>query len=68
MMDDVTPLPSSDSEMTSKEKKNCRARFKIQMKIHFLSIKAEDDALFKNRLRICPCNNSIKVHAQKCSG
>ena len=48
-MDNVILLSSSDSAMTSKEKKNRRATFKIQMKIHCLSLKAEDDALFKNR-------------------
>ena len=32
IMDDGIPLSSSDSVMTSKEKKNHRATFKIQMK------------------------------------
>ena len=49
MMDDVITLLSSDSEMTSNEKINCRAVFKIQMKIYCPYLKAEDDALFKNR-------------------
>ena len=40
---------SSDSAMTSKENKNRRATFKIKIKIHCLSLKAEDDTLFKNR-------------------
>ena len=49
MMEDRIPSSSSDSAMTSKEKKNPYAAFKIQIKIHCLSLKAEDDALFKNR-------------------
>ena len=54
MMDDGIPSPSSDYEMTYKEKKNCHATIKIQMKIHFLSLKAEDDSLFKNRPKNMP--------------
>ena len=49
MTEDGIPLSSSDSEMTSKEKKNCCATFKIQMKINFLFLKEEYDTLFKNR-------------------
>ena len=49
MMDDGIPSPSSDSVMISKEEKNRRATAKIQIKIHFLSLKEEDDTLFKNR-------------------
>ena len=49
MMGNGIPSLSSDSTMTSKEEKNHRSRFKIQMKIHFLSLKAEYDALFKNK-------------------
>ena len=49
MMDNGIPLLSSDSAMTSKENKNCRATFKIKIKIHCLSLKAEDDTLFKNK-------------------
>ena len=48
MMDDGIPFYSSDSAMISKEKKNRHATFKIQMKIHCLYLKSEDDALFKN--------------------
>ena len=48
-MDDGIPYLSSDSAMTSKENKNRRATFKIQMKIYCLSVKSEDDVLFKNR-------------------
>ena len=48
-MEDVILSPSSDSTMTSKERKKFRATFKVQIKIHFLSLKSEDDALFKNR-------------------
>ena len=40
-------MSSSDSAMTPKEKKNRRAMFKIQMKKHCLSLKENDDALFK---------------------
>ena len=46
-MEHVIPLSSSDSEMTSKKKKNRRATYKIQMNKHCLSLKAKDDALFK---------------------
>ena len=49
MMNDGIPLSSSDTVMTSKEMKNCCATFKIQMKIHCLSLKSEDDALFQNK-------------------
>ena len=48
-MDNVIPSSSSDYAMTSKEKKNRRATFEIQIKTHCHYIKAEDDALFKNR-------------------
>ena len=48
MMEDRIPSSSSDSAMTSKEKKNPYAAFKIQIKIHCLSLKAEYDALFNN--------------------
>ena len=34
MMDNKTPSLSSDSEMASKEKKNRRSMFKIEIKIH----------------------------------
>ena len=37
--------------MTSKEKKNRRAAFKIQMKINCLSFKAENGSLFKNSFK-----------------
>ena len=46
-MIDGIPLSASDSEMISKRKKNCCTTFKIQMKKRSLSIKSEDDALFK---------------------
>ena len=49
MMDNGIPLLSSDSAMTSKENKNRRATFKIKIKIHCLSLKAEDDTLFNNK-------------------
>ena len=48
-MDDVIPSSSSDSAMTSKRNKNRRSTFKTQMKKYCLSLKGEDDALFKNR-------------------
>ena len=48
MMNDGIPSSSSDSAISSKEKKNRRATFKIQMKIHCLYIKSEYYALFKN--------------------
>ena len=47
MMDNGIPSLSSDSAMTSKEKKNHRATVKIQIKIHFLSLKEKYDTLFK---------------------
>ena len=53
-MDVGIPLPSSDSAMTSKKKKNRRATFKIQMKINCLSLKAEDYAPFNNRSKNLP--------------
>ena len=40
-MDDGIPLPSSDSAMIPKKKKNCRATFK--------TLKAKDDALLNIR-------------------
>ena len=49
MMDNGIPLSSSDFAMTSKEKKYCHANFKDQMKMYCLSLKTEDDAMFKNR-------------------
>ena len=49
MMENGIPSLSSDSAMTSREKKNFRATFKTQIKVHYLSLYAEDDALFKNR-------------------
>ena len=54
MMYDGTPSSSSDSAMESKQKKNRRATFKIQIKMNYLSLKAEDDVLFKNRLKNPP--------------
>ena len=53
-MDNGIHSSSSDSAMTSKEKKNLHATFKIQNKIHCLSFKAEDDTLFKNRSKNLP--------------
>ena len=49
MMGGGIPPSSSDSTMTSKNKKNNCATFKIEMKIHCLYHEAWDDALFKNR-------------------
>ena len=65
MMDDGITLLSSDSEMTSKENKNRRTTFIIQMIIHCLYLKAEDDALFKNRQKkpaflLSQLNSTIK--------
>ena len=54
MMDDVIPLFYSDSTITSKEKKNLHATFKIKMKIHCRSLKADDDALFTKRKKNLP--------------
>ena len=48
-MDNGIPLLFSDSAMTSTRNKNRRATFKIQMKRHCLSLKAEYDTLFKNK-------------------
>ena len=42
---------SSDSEMPPNRKEIRHATFKIQMKIHCYSLKAEHYALFKNRLK-----------------
>ena len=68
MIYDGIPLTSSDSVMISKEKKNRRATVKIQIKIYFLSLKAEDDTLFKNREKICLCTKAIKGRAKNCIG
>ena len=51
-MEDGTPSSSSDSEMASKEKKNRRSTFKIEMKMHCYSLKIDDDALLKNRSKV----------------
>ena len=67
-MDNGIPSSSYDSAMTSKEEKNRCATFKIQMKIHCLYLKAEDDALFKNRYKICLCTKYIIGHAKNCIG
>ena len=48
-IDDGIPSLSSDSATTSKRKNNRRDRFKLQIKNHCLSLKAQDDALFRNR-------------------
>ena len=45
MMENGTPSSSSDSEISAKENKNHRSTFKIQTKMHCLSLKAQDDAL-----------------------
>ena len=63
-MDDGIPSSSSDSEMTSKRKKKFHATFKIQMKIHCLSLKTYDGALFKNGKKTCLCTEPIKVNAE----
>ena len=63
MMDNGIPLLSSDSAMTSKEGKNSRATFNTQIKIYCFSLKVEDDALFSNRSKTCPCTKAIKSHA-----
>ena len=49
MVDNGIPSSSSDSATTSKEKKNRRSMFKIEIKMNCLSPKNQDDALFKNR-------------------
>ena len=54
MMDDETPSSSSDSEMSSKEKKNRRSAFKIEIKMHCLSLKKQDDSLFNNSSKSLP--------------
>ena len=54
MMEDGIPSSFSDYSMTSKEKKNCRATFKIKMKIHCRSLKTDDDTLFTNRKKNLP--------------
>ena len=51
-MNNGTPLSSFDSEMTSKIQKrfvkNCHANFDKKMKFNCLSLKIDDDELFKN--------------------
>ena len=48
-IDDGTPLSSSDSEMESTVKKNRRSTLEKIIKMYCYYLKAEDDALFKNR-------------------
>ena len=67
-MDYVIPSLYSDSATTSERKKNCRDTFIIQTKKKLLSIKAEDNALFKNRQKTCLCTEAINVHSQPCIG
>ena len=50
-MDDGITLSSSDYAMTSNKNKNSHSTFKIHIKVHCLSIKSEDDVLFKIRLK-----------------
>ena len=65
MIDNGTPSLSPDYEMSSKENKNRRSTFKIDMKMHFLSLKKQNDTLFKNRpKKTCQFTNAIKYHAQ----
>ena len=54
MTENGIPSLTSDYKMKSKEKKNFRATFKTEKKIHCLSLKAEDDALFKNSSKNLP--------------
>ena len=68
MMDNGIPLPSSDYEMTYKEKKNCHATIKIQMKIHFYLLKQRTIPYLRIGQKICLCTMAIKGHAQKFSG
>ena len=55
MMDGGTPSLFSDSAISSKEKKNRRSMFKIEIKMNCLSPKNQDDALFKNRSKKPAC-------------
>ena len=64
MMYDGTSLSSSDSEMGSKENKNRRSTFKIELNMHFYSLKNQDDALFKNRSKSFLCTKYIKDRDQ----
>ena len=63
-MDDGTPSSCSDSEMAYKVKKNPRYTFKIKTKMHFYSLKNQDDALFKNSYKTFLCTKAVKDHAQ----
>ena len=70
-MGDVIHSSSSDSAMTSKQKKNLRATFKIQMKIHCLSLKNQDDALLrigkKPAFVLRPLNAMLKSEVDRLS-
>ena len=68
MMDNVIPLFSSDSAMTSKERKNCRATFKIKLKYIVYILKQRMMHCLRICLKPCLCNKAIKVHAKNCSG
>ena len=48
-IDNSIPLLCSDSATTSKRKKNRRDTFKFQIKEHCLSLKAQNDVMFRNR-------------------
>ena len=55
-MNDGTPLSSSDSEMASKIRKSfvkiCHAAFDKKMKFNCLSLKIDDDEIFKSRSKM----------------
>ena len=54
-IDDVFPSSHSDSATISNRNKNLRDMFQSQMKKHCLSIKAQDDTLFRNSCHSSYC-------------
>ena len=64
MMDNVIRSLSSDSAITSKENKNRRATFKIQMKINCFLLNQRMMHFLRIGKQTCLCTKSIEGHAQ----
>ena len=72
MVDDGTPLSSSDYSMASKEKKNSRSTLKMEMKMNCYYLKTKDNELFKNRSKITafvliPLKNMLNFEVDRLS-
>ena len=63
-MNDGTPLSSSDSEMTSKVKKNRRATFEEKLIYVFILLKSTMMHFLRIGQNDLLCDKAIKVHAQ----